>query len=41
VGNELNAKPPDVHEHNECQFKDLQQAYGEALLGLRVRRKLQ
>jgi transposase-like protein len=38
--NALRAKPEDVHEQYERQLKDLQQAYGEAMLELRARSKL-
>ncbi|MGE8269791.1 MAG: transposase [Stenotrophomonas geniculata] len=37
----LRAKPEDVREQYERQLKDLQEAYGEAMLELRARRKLQ
>ena len=39
--NALKAKPEDVREQYEKQFKDLQEAYGEAMLELRARKKLQ
>lgn len=39
--NALRAKPEDVREQYEKQFKDLQEAYGEAMLELRARKKLQ
>ena len=39
--NALKAKPEDVREQYEKQLKDLQGAYGEAMLELRVRKKLQ
>ena len=39
--NALKAKPDDVREQYERQIKDLQEAYGEAMLGLRARKKLQ
>lgn len=38
--NALRAKPEDVREQYERQLKDLQEAYGEAILKLRARRKL-
>lgn len=38
--NALRAKPEDVREHYERQLKDLQEAYGEAMLELRARKKL-
>jgi transposase-like protein len=37
----LRAKPEDVREQYERQLKDLQEAYGEAMLELRARKKLQ
>lgn len=37
----LRAKPEDVREQYERQLKDLQEAYGEAMLELRGREKLQ
>lgn len=39
--NALRAKPEDVREQYERQLKDLQGAYGEAMLELRARKKLQ
>lgn len=36
----LRAKSEDVREQYERQLKDLQEAYGEAMLELRVRKKL-
>lgn len=39
--NALRAKPEDVREQYEKQLKDLQEAYGEAMLELRARKKLQ
>jgi transposase-like protein len=39
--NALRANPLDVREQYERQLKDLQEAYGEAILELRVRKKLQ
>ena len=39
--NALKAKPQDVREQYKRQLKDLQQAYGEAMLELRARKKLQ
>lgn len=39
--NALRAKPLDVREEYERQVKALQEAYGEAMLELRVRKKLQ
>jgi transposase-like protein len=38
--NALRAKPKDEREQYERQLKDLQEAYGEAMLELRVRKKL-
>lgn len=38
--NALRAKPEDVREQYERQLKDLQVAYGEAMLELRARKKL-
>ena len=37
--NALRAKPKDVQELYESQLKDLQEAYGEAMLELRARKK--
>jgi len=39
--NALRANPQDVREQYEKQLKDLQEAYGEAMLELRAREKLQ
>lgn len=39
--NSLRAHPLDIREHYEKQLKDLQEAYGEAMLELRARKKLQ
>ncbi len=39
VENALRAKPEDVREQYERQLKELQEAYGEALLELRARKK--
>lgn len=39
--NALRAKPEDVREQYERQLKDLQEGYGEAMLELRARKKLQ
>jgi transposase-like protein len=39
--NALRAKPLDVREQYERQLKDLQEAYGEAMLELRARKKLE
>lgn len=39
--NALKANPQDVREQYEWQLKDLQEAYGEAMLELRARQKLQ
>ena len=39
--NALRAKPEGVREQYERQLKDLQEAYGEAMLELRARKKLQ
>ncbi|MGY6519457.1 MAG: transposase [Lysobacteraceae bacterium] len=39
--NALKAKPEDIREQYERQLKDLQEAYGEAMLELRARKKLQ
>ena len=38
--NALRAKREDVREQYERQLKDLQEAYGEAMLELRARKKL-
>jgi transposase-like protein len=39
--NALRAKPLDIKEHYERQLKELQDAYGEAMLELRARKKHQ
>ena len=39
--NALRAKPLDIKEQYERQIKELQEAYGEATLELRARKKLQ
>lgn len=39
--NALKANPQDVREQYERQLKDLQEAYGEAMLELRARKELQ
>ena len=39
--NSLRANPLDIHTQYEKQLKDLQEAYGEAMLELRARKKLQ
>lgn len=39
--NALRAKPEDVREQYERKLRDLQEAYGEAMLELRARKKLQ
>nr|KUY69455.1 transposase [Burkholderia oklahomensis EO147] len=39
--NALRANPQDVKEQYERQIKELQEAYGEAMLELRARKKLQ
>nr|WP_228482131.1 hypothetical protein [Lysobacter sp. H21R4] len=36
--NALRAKPEDVREQYERQLRDLQKAYGEAMLELRARK---
>lgn len=38
--NALRAKPEDVRDQYERQLKDLQEAYGEAMLEIRARKKL-
>lgn len=38
--NALRAKPEDVREQYERPLRDLQEAYGEAMLELRARKKL-
>ena len=40
MDNALRAKPLDVREQYERQLKELQEAYGEAMLELRARKKL-
>mgnify|MGYP003340890160 CR=1 FL=1 len=37
--NALRAKPEDIREQYESQLKTLQEAYGEAMLELRARKK--
>jgi len=37
----LRAKPEDVREQYERQFRELREAYGEVMLELRARKKLQ
>jgi transposase-like protein len=39
--NALRANPLDIREQYEKQLKELQEAYGEAMLELRARKKLQ
>ncbi len=39
--NSLRANPLDIREQYEKQLRDLQEAYGEAILELRARKKLQ
>lgn len=39
--NALKANPQDVRKQYERQLKELQEAYGEAMLELRARKKLQ
>ena len=39
--NALRANPPDIREQYEKQLKDPQEAYGEAMLELRARKKCQ
>jgi len=39
--NALRSKPLEVREQYERQLKELQEAYGEAMLELRARKKLQ
>ena len=39
--NALRTNPLDVRQQYEKQLKDLQEAYGEAMLELRARKKLQ
>ena len=38
--NALRAKPQEVKEHYEKQLRELQEAYGDAMLELRARKKL-
>ena len=37
----LKTRPEDVREQYERHLKDLQEAYGEAMLELRARKKLE
>ena len=39
--NALRAKPEDIREQYERQLRDLQEAYGEAMLELRARKNFQ
>lgn len=39
--NALRAKPLDIKDQYERQLKQLQEAYGEAMLEIRTRKKLQ
>ena len=39
--NSVRANPLDIREQYEKQLKDLQEAYGEAMLELRARKKFQ
>jgi transposase-like protein len=39
--NALRTQPEDVREQYDRQLRDLQEAYGEAMLELRARKKLQ
>ena len=39
--NALKTRPEDDREQYERQLKDLQEAYGEAMLELRARKKLE
>jgi hypothetical protein len=39
--NALKANPQDIREQYERKLKDLQEAYGEAMLELHARKKLQ
>ena len=39
--NALRTKPLEIREQYERQLKELQEAYGEAMLELRARKKLQ
>ncbi len=41
MGNALKANPLDVRQQYEKQLKDLQEAYGEAMLELRARKEYQ
>lgn len=38
--NFLRAKPEDIREQNERRLRDLQEAYGEAMLELRARKNI-
>jgi|GEM_PF-2975044 len=38
--NALRTKPPEIKEQYERQLRELQEAYGEAMLELRARKKL-
>ncbi|MDZ4078433.1 MAG: hypothetical protein U1E07_08495 [Hydrocarboniphaga sp.] len=40
-GKRAESQPEDVREQYERKLKDLQEAYGEAMLELRARKKLQ
>ena len=39
--NALKARPEDIGEQYDRQLKELQEAYGEAMLELRARKKLE
>ena len=39
--NALKARPEDIREQYDRQLKELQEAYGEAMLELRARKKLE
>ncbi|MFD1701128.1 hypothetical protein ACFSB1_17490 [Halopseudomonas phragmitis] len=39
--NALKANPKDIAEQYESQLRDLKEAYGEAMLELKFRKKLQ
>jgi hypothetical protein len=39
--NALKTRPDDLREQYERQLKDMQEAYGEAMLELRARKKLE
>jgi hypothetical protein len=39
--NALRASPRDLRKQSEKQLKELQEAYGEAMLALRVRKELE